>query len=476
MDPLTRRHFLMRSSSVAIGFASIQSALARGAIGSLIESGAAGDSLYGPLLQDPDGILDLPKGFSYRIISPMSTPMDDGLIVPGKHDGMASYPFTKEDGAVDPDRCILIRNHEISDAHRTISPFGARNEWLDKVDPALVYDIGFGRPSRGGCTTVVYNLKEQRVEKHWLSLAGTEHNCAGGATPWGTWISCEEAVFTKGDRFERDHGYCFEVPVTQEPKLAEPKPIKGMGRMNHEAVCVDPQSGIVYLTEDRHDSLIYRFIPNVPERMHEGGKLQALRLLSTNSADTRNWDAQLIKPNHPIACGWITMDEIDSPLDDLRHRGFAKGAARFARGEGMWWGSQTNAKDADSDTSGAYFACTNGGKAGAGQIWKLTPNGLGHGMDALELLIEPNDPSVLQNADNITFSPWGDIFVCEDGEAPQYLVGVRPDGSLYQFAKNAYNRSEFAGVCFSPDGSTMFVNIQSMGWTVAIMGPWNRSN
>ena len=97
-------------------------------------------------------------------------------------------------------------------------------------------------------------------------------------------------------------------------------------------------------------------------------------------------------------------------------------------------------------------------------------------MDALELLIEPNDPSVLQNADNITFSPWGDIFVCEDGEAPQYLVGVRPDGSLYQFAKNAYNRSEFAGVCFSPDGSTMFVNIQSMGWTVAIMGPWNRSN
>lgn len=450
-----------------MGFAGLQTSLAGGAIAELMSG--AGKSGFGPLSPDPDGILDLPAGFSYHIVSAMGTEMDDGLIVPGKHDGMASFPCMKDNGAVDPDRCILVRNHEIADAHKTPSPFGSRQERMDRVDTDKVFDTGFGRPSRGGCTTVIYNTKTGLVERHWLSLAGTEHNCAGGTTPWGSWISCEESVSAKGDRYEQDHGWCFEVPVTQDPELADPKPIREMGRMTHEAVCVDPKTGIVYMTEDRHDGLLYRFVPKVPGDLHAGGQLQALRLIGLGTGDTRNWDAQLIQPNKPIACGWITLDDVESPLDDLRHRGYAKGAARFARGEGMWWGSQ----DQIEENGAAYFACTNGGKEGAGQIWRLTPSGLGDGMDTLELIIEPNDPSVLQNADNITFSPWGDIFVCEDGESPQFLVGVTPDGELYQFAKNAMNWSEFAGVCFSPDGSTMFVNMQQMGWTLAVTGPWD---
>lgn len=470
MDPITRRYFLMRSSAVAAGFAGLHTSFARGAMATLLDDPQPSTNGigYGPMIDDPDGIIDLPNGFSYRIVSSMSAEMDDGLIVPGKHDGMASFPYMNEDGTVDQDLCILIRNHEISDAHRTISPFGSRQERMHMVDPSGVYDLGNGKASRGGCTTVIYNLKEHRVEKQWLSLAGTEHNCAGGATPWGSWVSCEESVIVKGDRYERDHGYCFEVPVTHEPKLAEPRPILAMGRMNHEAISVDPDSGIVYLTEDRHDSLLYRFIPNKTGNLHAGGKLQALVILNRRGADTRNWDGQLIKPNHPMACGWVTMDNVESPLDDLRYRGHAMGAARFARGEGMWWGSQGR----DAQAGSAYFVCTNGGSAGAGQIWRLTPNGLGVGMDALELFIEPNDASVIQNADNITFSPWGDMMVCEDGDGPQFLVGVTPDGELYQFGKNSYNSSEFAGVCFSPDGETMFVNIQSMGWTLAITGPW----
>jgi len=458
---------MMRSSAVALGFAGLQSTLARGAIAELMgSSGSSGAVGFGPMLKDPDGILDLPKGFSYHIISPMGATMDDGLIVPGKHDGMASFPFMNDDGSVDTGRCIIVRNHEISDAHKVPSPFGSRQERIGLIDPAKIYDTGFGRASRGGCTTVVYNLKTKRVERHWLSLAGTEHNCAGGPTPWGSWISCEESVLVKGERHEKDHGYCFEVPVTQEPMLADPKPIRGMGRMNHEAVCIDPKSGIVYMTEDRHDGLLYRFVPKVPGDLHAGGRLQALHVLGRKSLDTRNWDSPLVKLGEPMTCGWITMDEIDSPLDDLRQRGFDKGAARFARGEGMWWGGE--------DAGSAYFACTNGGKVGAGQIWRLTPDGMGEGLDTLELFIEPNDPSVLQNADTITFSPWGDLFVCEDGEAPQFLVGVSPDGQLYQFAKNAMNSTEFAGVCFSPDGSTMFVNMQGMGWTLAVTGPWKQ--
>ena len=150
MDPITRRYFLMRSSAVAVGFAGLQSTLARGAIAELMGSSAAIG--FGPMLADPDGILDLPKGFSYHIISPMGATMDDGLIVPGKHDGMASFPFMHDDGTVDPDRCVLVRNHEISDAHRVPSPFGSRQERIGLIDPALIYDAGFGKASRGGCT------------------------------------------------------------------------------------------------------------------------------------------------------------------------------------------------------------------------------------------------------------------------------------------------------------------------------------
>jgi uncharacterized protein len=469
MDHLTRRLFLMRSSAVAAGFAGLQSTLARGAVAQLINSDPeTSTDRFGPMLKDPDGILNLPKGFHYRILSPMGAEMDDGLIVPGKHDAMAAFPYINDDGSTDPDRCVLVRNHEIEDAHRTISPFGPRNERLDLVESSMLFDRGFGKPSRGGCTSLVYNLKEQKMESHWLSLAATERNCAGGITPWGSWITCEETATTKGTRFEHDHGWCFEVPVTNAPKLADPIPLKGLGRFMHEAVCIDPSTGIVYLTEDRHDSLLYRFVPDTkPTKagdLRGSGKLQALMVFKQASMDTRNWDIDLIKVGDSLACSWITLDDTDSPKDDLRYRGFEMGAARFARGEGMWWGG-------DNDGA-AYFACTTGGKAGAGQIWKLTPNGKREGIDSLELFIEPNDPSVLQNADNITFSPWGDMFVCEDGEAPQYLVGVRPDGSLYQFAKNNLDGSEFAGVCFSPDGSTMFVNHQQRGWTLAITGPW----
>ncbi|MFK7760067.1 MAG: alkaline phosphatase PhoX [Phycisphaerales bacterium] len=474
MDQITRRMFMVQSASVTAGFLGLRSTLSAGVLSETIHAldGSTKGLGFGPLIKDPDGVLDLPKGFMYRVISPMGNMMDDGLIVPGKHDAMASFPYVNGDGTTDPGRCILIRNHEIEDAHRTLSAFGSNREHLHLIPPNKLYDAGHGRPSKGGCTTVVYNLKTQRSEKHWMSLAGTERNCAGGPTPWGSWISCEETASIKGERFEHDHGYCFEVPATTEPEIADPKPMLGLGRFMHEAVCIDPTSGIVYLTEDRHDGVLYRFVPDVkPAKAGDllgPGKLQALKAIGNDSLDTRNWDAQRVAVGQSIPCGWITLDHIDSPKDDLRFRAFDAGAARFARGEGMWWGSQT-----PEDTYGsAYFACTTGGKVGAGQIWKLTPSGLGEGLDTLELLIEPNDTSVLQNADNITFSPWGDIVVCEDGEAPQYLVGITPKGELYHIAKNAYSGSEFAGACFSPDGSTFFVNLQQSGWTLAITGPW----
>lgn len=466
MSSVSRRHFLTRSSSVALGFAGLSASLAKGSTATLLSKFADASTTdltlgFGPLVEDPRGIIALPEGFSYRIFSRTGEVMDDGLSVPGKHDAMGAFPYINDDGSVDPDRTILIRNHEIEDAHKTTGPFRHIDDLLG-FDNTKIYDPGRGKPSRGGTTTMVYNTRTRSLESHWLSLAGTERNCAGGITPRNTWLTCEETASVKGERFEHDHGYVFEVPATTKPMLAEPTPLKAMGRFMHEACCVDPRTGIVYQTEDRHDGLIYRYVPNNPDDLHAGGTLQALRIDHTPSMDTRNWDADTIKPNAPTRVSWVTLDDVESLKDDLRYRGFRAGAARFARGEGMWWGNGS-----------AYFAATTGGKGYHGQLWRLTPN-TGTGVDTLELFAEPRDPSILHRADNITFSPWGDMIVCEDENEPPRMIGVTPNGEFYIIGRNAQNNSEFAGATFSTDGLTLFVNIQNPGYTMAITGPWDR--
>lgn len=449
-----------------MGFAGLSASLARGSTASLLSSLSQRAEIdptvgFGPLIEDPRGILDLPQGFSYHIFSRTGERMDDGLSVPGKHDAMGAFPFINDDGTTDPDRTVIVRNHEIEDAHKTTGPFKHIDDLLG-FDHTKLYDAGHGRPSRGGTTTMVYNTKAKSLESHWMSLAGTERNCAGGITPHNTWLTCEETASVKGERFEQDHGYVFEVPVTTTPSLADPTPIKAMGRFKHEACCTNPRTGIVYMTEDRHDGLLYRYVPKDRDDLHAGGKLQTLRVDHTPSFDTRNWDSINVKLNEPVTASWITLDDVESPSDDLRYRGFKAGAARFARGEGMWWGN-----------NGAYFATTTGGPGYHGQIWRLIPDP-DNGVDRLELFAEPQDPSVLHRADNVSFSPWGDLIVCEDENEPPRMLGITPDGEFYIIGRNATSNSEFAGATFSPDGSTLFVNIQNPGYTLAITGPWDR--
>jgi len=460
---------MSRSSSVAIGFAGLSASLAHGSTAGRLEALLAGGEVqagtkvgFGPLIADPKKIIDLPKGFSYQIISRVGELMDDGFHVPGQHDAMGAFPYINDDGSVDPDRTIIIRNHEIEDAHKTTGAFESQDA-IEKLDRSDAYDYGHGRPSRGGTTTLVYNTKARTLEKHWLSLAGTERNCAGGITPNNTWLTCEETSRVKGYRFEQDHGYVFEVPATTTPKLADPRPIKAMGRFMHEACCTDPATGIVYQTEDRHDGILYRYVPHRRDDLRKGGRLEALRIVGKPSMDTRNWEDQpAIKPGQRLDIEWIELDEVESPKDDLRYRGFNDGAARFARGEGMWWGNGS-----------AYFAASTGGKNYDGQLWRLIP-GDANTNDAIELFIEPDDPSVLERPDNITFSPWGDIVCCEDENKPPHLVGVTMNGELYRIGRNATSNSEFAGAVFSADGSTLFVNMQAHGWTLAITGPWDQ--
>ena len=228
-----------------------------------------------------------------------------------------------------------------------------------------------------------------------------------------------------------------------------------MGRFNHEAVAVDPESGDVYLTEDRHEGLLYKYVPKIKGKLSEGGKLYSLKVKNSPSLDTRNWKSQKVSVGQEMELEWIEMDEVHSPKDDLRFRGFKKGAACFARGEGMWYSKGS-----------IYFACTNGGKKQNGQIWQISGG-------KLILFSEPNDSDLVDNCDNITVAPWGDLILCEDGGGKQYLDVITPDGRIFKLAKNAKSTGEFAGATFSPDGSTLFVNMQHDGLTLAIIGPWD---
>lgn len=447
---------MKQAGIVSLGFMGLQ----KHAFGWAQPTGKVG---YGPLLRDINNIMELPKGFTYKIISSKGNTMSDGFIVPGLADGMATF---KVKG-----KTIIVRNHEVSPGDLEQGPYGENKELLSKISQDMIYDFGRGKKiGVGGTSTIVFDERKMEIEREYLSLTGTYRNCAGGPTPWGTWITCEETT-AKADNFlEKDHGYNFEVKATDKIGVQKPVPLKAMGRFSHEAVAVDPNTGIVYQTEDDSEGLIYRFIPEKKGDLSKG-KLQALAIKGKPSFDTRNWKKLTSEPfpiNEAWDVEWIDMEEVESPNSDINKRGFEQGAARFARGEGMWYGNGE-----------VYFACTNGGRENNGQIFKYIPSkdeataGEKQNPGKLELFIESHDSELMQFADNLTVSPWGDVVVAEDKSTPR-LVGITPQGEMYHIAKNVGYKSEFAGVCFSPTGDTLFVNIQGPGLTVAIQGPWDK--
>ena len=440
---LHRRHFL-RSTGVAFaGLAA--SGCARMEAGgvqpvALADTAQAFDG-YGTLMPDPAGYLDLPEGFTYRVISRFGEVMDDGFMVPDAADGMGCFDLGNG-------QIALVRNHELKPGNDAggIMPAG-----YDEVEAKGIL--------AGGTTNIVLDAETLEVQGQFRTLAGTIRNCAGGETPWGTWLTCEEFVAAPGEHgLKKSHGYVFEVPASARG-MVDAVPLTAMGKFNHEAACVDPASGIVYLTEDRGDSLLYRFIPNVPGQLARGGRLEAAAV--EGIADTRNWDGVSIATgtSHPIR--WIPLEDVDGPKDDLRERGAAKGATLFARGEGIWMGEGQ-----------FYFACTNGGAIKHGQIMRVRPSSTG--ADRLDLFFESTDPDQLNYGDNLTVGPNGHLVVCEDqytDVVTNHLRGITPDGRAYPLAF-LREQTELAGACFSPDGRTLFVNAYSPTRTLAITGPW----
>lgn len=385
------------------------------------------------LVKDPRGLCDVPPGFTYKMVSKYGETMSDGHTVPDYHDGMGCF-----EGPAG--RTILVRNHEISTYFPSDPPSPA---------PAHAYD-----PVSSGGTTTIWLNDRLEVERHYLSLTGTIRNCSGGKTPWGTWISCEEAA-REGWFMGKRHGYNFEVDPRQPLRLAAP--LTAMGRFNHEAVAIDALSGIAYQTEDQSDGCFYRFVPKVKGRLDLGGTLQALKFADAAIRHTTNYP---LEPGRPHACEWVTIDEPDPENDTVRLKAQAKGAAVFVRGEGMV-----------AHADGIYFVCSAGGIQGEGQIFRYQP-GAGDNGGLIELSFTAGAGTLLSKPDNLTVAPWGDLVLCEDSHHDENcLVGLTPEGKTYLIAANA--QSEWSGACFSPDGRTLFANIHKKpGMTIAIRGPW----
>ena len=429
---------------------------------------------YGPLAPSNLGEeLYLPEGFTAKKLSVGGSTMSNGRTVPGAHDGMAC--FGMEDGTL-----RLIRNHETSGG----TPFGAN-----------AYD-----EQLGGTTTIVFDPEGEGTElATHPSVTGLIRPCGGGPTPWGSWLSCEETTATTA----KPHGYIFEVPASADAPV-DPVPLTAMGRFNHEAVCVDPQTGYVYETEDTGTSGIYRFKPTEPGNLAAGGELEMLKVVGSDQYDTRTGQAV----GGTLQVEWVPITDPDPAEagwtgDNLYREGLAAGGATFARGEGAWTGVTTNAAGEVTDVK-VYWACTSGGDAYEGQIWEYTPNSADPASTdpdngTLKLLFESPGSHVLGHPDNITVHPAsGVVTLCEDGGgAPielageglpgstlgtpldgtyntlarrQRVHGVTTDGRIFKFAEQF--GSEFAGACWSPDGRWFFVNIQGNATTYAITGPW----
>ncbi|MEL0173413.1 MAG: alkaline phosphatase PhoX [bacterium] len=404
-------------------------------------SKASANSSY--FSKDPNRILDMHSSLSYDVISTKGSLMFDGNRVPGNPDGMAAF-------SVDSKHTVIVRNHELGrTSGKLMGPF------KDSKKNALSLGKNHYDPTAfGGTTNILINDKTNEVVKEYLSLSGTMTNCAGGPSPWNTWLTCEENT-SKNKKEGISHGYVFEV----DPKkdfLQEPVPLKNMGRFSHEAVAFD-RYGYAYLTEDRSDGLLYKFIPNQRNSLLEGD-LYALKI---KLQDSRNWKKNNISVGEEFSVEWVKLEDPDPDDDTLRKTGYEKGATIFARGEGI-----------TSDNNSVYFTCTSGGKNRRGQIWRLTP--ISKFKAKLELWFEMSDKDMINMPDNLTVAPWGDLIVCEDNPDIDRLWGIKPDGSVYLIAENSYTGAELAGVCFNQKNDTMYLNIQQNGQTIAIKGDWNR--
>ncbi|MGB3721983.1 MAG: alkaline phosphatase PhoX [Pacificimonas sp.] len=459
-----------------------------------------GTSPYGPLFPTADletglELLKLPRGFQYRTMSWTGDLMTDGKPVHRGHDGMGAVAI----GSGRNQKIVLIRNHERG-PDEEFGIIGAPGQYDTNING------GSSVPNSGGNSNVV--LQRGRYLETQPSLGGTIRNCAGGTTPWGSWLSCEETLNVNANGNIK-HGYVFEV--TADPRQTSGNPIVEMGRMPHEAVCVDPATGFVYETEDnRNFAGLYKFEPTDTSgrvgSLEQGGVLYMAKVVGERNT-------LLLTPNigDRYDLEWVPIEDPDADPEAVTVtsggtsysggasgpfiQGLAQGGLVMSRGEGAWTGPDGL----------LYFVDTSAGFAGDGRpgrgdgaVWVYDP-----AAQVLECIYASEARIAGNNPDNITVSPRGGVLLCEDGGGVtdefgfgERLLGLLPNGQAYPFAKNNvvfgdddlsragksttllsggdYRNREWCGACFDPTGRILFVNIQTPGITFAISGPWQR--
>lgn len=479
---ITRRKMLGTTAAVGGGLAVASSPLAAFASRGGPRRGAVG---YGELVEkppiggvDPSQQIAVPPDFEYVVLDVQGTPMGDGQPTPGIFDGMGAYRGTRG-------TTVLIRNHE-------------NREQAGELKVATGGEFEYDEAAFGGNTKVVVEHNSDGIPEKvdsFAILGGTSTNCAGGQTPWGTWITCEEVVkrISGGPK----HGYIFEIASESDGPVAA-NPIPAAGRFVHEAVAYF--DGVLYETEDRSlaqgGSVLYRFLPDgrgrgsgngdgpPGRRLPTAGKLEALKIVGESRADM-NVGREVGRP-YPVE--WVDVpepdhdDDTDSRTDRVpgltptRYQAQDNGAAVFQRQEGIWVDERSG-----RGTGKVYFDCTSGGAIGRGQVWEYDPKA-----EMLTLIYESNDAALLDSPDNVVIVPsTGDIFLQEDGGGEQFIRGVTRDGEIYDFARTTNNDSEFCGGCFDPKGDVLYVNLQggrgnlpdglptARAATFAIVGPFH---
>jgi len=510
----SRRTFLKSSSSLAAApfvgtLGALQTRIAHAAGFSALVA-----SPYGPISPVNDlttglPLLKLPSGFSYKSYGWTGDMMTDGLATPGLHDGMGVIRSRRVGRSSE---MVLVRNHERGNSSSPI---------LNVPTYDNVFNVPTsGSPTRPGGGTSNLVFRDGNWVSSFASLAGTLTNCAGGVTPWGTWLTCEETISNRMTGLNGPvglkHGYVFEVPV--DAAMTNPQPIVGMGRFQHEAVAIDPANGFVYET---HDSTrlagLFRYEPTNTTgalgSLAQGGTLKMAKIARVASGNPVYPTAPLLAPQlgDAFELEWVTIDNPDAdPVANVPggtfpfvpgvttvagcfKEGFDKGGAQMSRGEGIWY---WNRSMYIVDTAGGV---SSGGTVGGGDgcVWELD---LDTQVITCIFVVPQGTPSVGNNADNITVSPKGGILVFEDGGTHTFngtvfgtrMMGILPDGNTFALGENNLTAAviasavaqgkaagtgsqlgnEFAGGTFSPDGRVLFVNIQSPGITFAISGPW----
>ncbi|MBP2323869.1 secreted PhoX family phosphatase [Kibdelosporangium banguiense] len=292
-----------------------------------------------------------------------------------------------------------------------------------------IYTSNSEVPLVGGVGSVKFDAGGNIVDAY-RTLNFTSVNCAGGATPWNTWLSCEEI----------DRGYVYETdPFGVKAAIRRP----AMGRFKHEACAADPERKVIYLTEDVPDGCFYRFIPNT------WGDLSAGRLEVLIGTDSQT-------------SGPVTWKQVPDPDGSPATRGQVAGAKRFNGGEGCYY------------AAGVCWFTTKGDN----RVWAYDAANSSISLTYDDSLVSPGTPP-LTGVDNVTRSSAGDLFVAEDGGNMEICL-ITSNLVVAPFLRvNGHDGSEITGPAFSPDGKRLYFSSQRgtsnsvfAGVTFEVTGPF----